>query len=127
MTCDRCKECQDKGDKYCIYCGEMLIRPIPGPGCARCDECRANGDNFCKYCGKPLKSYREGCDRCEECLNNGDKFCRYCGKSLVKPENPLLTISFSDVSESVEEVKAKGTILAGEEMKTKYSLVFNKK
>ena len=94
MTCDRCKECQDKGDKYCIYCGEMLIRPILGPGCARCDECRANGDNFCKYCGKPLKSYREGCDRCEECLNNGDKFCRYCGKSLVKPENPLLTIGF---------------------------------
>lgn len=48
--------------------------------------------------------------------------------SPISPvENPLLTISFSDVSESEEEVKAKGTIMAGEEMKTKFSLVFNKK
>ena len=87
MTCDRCKECQDRGDKFCIYCGEMLE-------CTHCDECRNNGYNFCKYCGKPLKTMRNGCDRCNECLENGDKFCRYCGKSLVVPENPLLVIGF---------------------------------
>ena len=94
MTCDRCRECQDKGYRYCMYCGERLDRPIPGQGCAHCDECRNEGDRFCKYCGKPLFEMRDGCDRCDECLENGDKFCRYCGKSLVKPENPLLTIGF---------------------------------
>ena len=94
MTCDRCRECQDKGNRFCIYCGERLDRPIPGQGCSHCDECRINGDRFCKYCGKPLTVTREGCDRCDECIENGDKFCRYCGKSLVVPENPLLAIGF---------------------------------
>ena len=93
MTCSRCKECQDKGDSFCIYCGEMLDR-IPRQGCARCEECRIKGDRFCRYCGKPLAETADGCDRCEECLRNGDKYCRYCGKSLVIPENPLLVIGF---------------------------------
>lgn len=94
MTCDRCRECQDKGDRFCIYCGERLDRPIPGQGCAHCDECRSNGDRFCRFCGRPLTETKDGCDRCSECIENGDRYCRYCGKSLIVPENPLLVIGF---------------------------------
>ena len=65
MSCDRCGECRERGDRFCIYCGEMLV-PLP----------------------------RSGCDRCEECRTNGDTFCRYCGKRLVEEENPLLVIGF---------------------------------
>lgn len=65
MTCDRCKECQAKGNRFCIYCGEKLD-PLYGEGCTHCDECR----------------------------RNGDRYCRYCGKSLTESENPLLTIGF---------------------------------
>jgi 3-hydroxyacyl-[acyl-carrier-protein] dehydratase len=48
--------------------------------------------------------------------------------SPISPvDNPDLEVSFADVSVSDSEVKAKGSILAGEEMKTKFSLVFNRK
>ena len=48
--------------------------------------------------------------------------------SPISPvDNPDLEVSFADVSVSDCEVKAKGSILAGEEMKTKFSLVFNRK
>ena len=53
MSCDRCDECRERGDKFCIYCGEMLV-PLPRSGCEKCDECRDNGDAFCRYCGKKL-------------------------------------------------------------------------
>ena len=65
MSCDRCNECREKGDSFCIYCGEFL-KPLP----------------------------RNGCDRCAESESNGDAFCRYCGKKLAKEENPFLTIGF---------------------------------
>ncbi len=65
MSCDRCNKCRERGDSFCVYCGEML-KPLP----------------------------RSGCDRCTECESNGDKFCKYCGKKLAKDENPFLLIGF---------------------------------
>ena len=65
MTCSRCKECQDKGDSFCIYCGEMLV-PLPRSGCDRCEECRESGDKFCRYCGSSLAYY----DEAEEAEND---------------------------------------------------------
>ena len=63
--------------------------------CGRCDECRERGDSFCVYCGEMLKPYpRSGCARCQECRNSGDTFCRYCGKKLTEEENPFLQIGF---------------------------------
>ena len=53
MPCSRCRECQERGDRFCIYCGEYLTEKT-AEVCTRCDECRANGDSFCRYCGKRL-------------------------------------------------------------------------
>ena len=66
VACDRCRECMERGDRFCVYCGEML-KPLP----------------------------RSGCDRCSECFDNGDTFCRYCGKYLTDDEHPLLKIGFA--------------------------------
>lgn len=93
MPCSRCRECHDRGDKFCIYCGEILS--YPRSGCDKCQECIQNGDTYCRYCGKRLVPFPDGtCDRCRESRARGDIFCRYCGRRLKDDENPLMFIGF---------------------------------
>lgn len=40
---------------------------------------------------------------------------------------PAIDVHFSQVVDSIDEVKAKGTIQAGDTILTKFSLIFNKK
>ena len=63
--------------------------------CDRCDECRERGDNFCIYCGEMLGPMpRSECDRCSECLDDGYTYCMYCGKRLIPEENVFLKIGY---------------------------------
>lgn len=41
-------------------------------------------------------------------------------------EYPTISVSFSQISEDTHEVKVKGTIHSGNEIVTKFSLIFNK-
>ncbi len=55
MSCDRCDESKEKGDRFCPYCGEDLEQE--GPNFCRFCGAALEGKrpNFCPYCGGPLK------------------------------------------------------------------------
>ena len=93
MPCNRCHECRERGEKFCIYCGEYLN--YPRSGCERCQECIDEGDAYCRFCGKRLTPYEgEGCEMCQQSKAMGHTYCRYCGRKLRDEENIFLTIGF---------------------------------
>ena len=73
MPCNKCHECRERGDKFCIYCGEMLDGPAPG------------------YDQKCIGGF---CDMCERSRMMGYTYCTRCGRKLKNDENILLTIGF---------------------------------
>ena len=52
VKCKKCRRRNDKGFKFCVYCGEKL--PMPENFCPECIKTYSDLYSFCPECGTKL-------------------------------------------------------------------------
>ncbi len=57
-VCPSCHGRAQKGDHYCIHCGQQLVESLPR--CRSCDALVQASDRFCIFCGADLRRARVG-------------------------------------------------------------------
>ena len=58
ITCTSCGNMVNEGDKFCQYCGTLVVQAAPAPVaagvCSNCNAALEEGDKFCQICGTPV-------------------------------------------------------------------------
>lgn len=101
LTCTSCGNIVNEGDKFCQYCGTLVVHAALAPkaACTNCGAELEDGDRFCQICGTPVAvgvpaplveeaapaAPKKVCANCGAELEDGDRFCQVCGTPTEAP------------------------------------------